>query len=165
MENPDDEAVRKAEKRFHIGSAELLYSDGQFYMAARSIHKPSTVNPDEKVYLVVASRHRLITRPLQGGNRPPPVDLPHRRGRSFSAPLARQVITGRRSTKAQQYGIRQSRWLLPRMRRAASGERVPCRVRSPGAGRTGLLGAEDRWACGSWWSTITVCSPRHSPRR
>ncbi|SBU99526.1 PQQ-like domain-containing protein [Streptomyces sp. Ncost-T6T-1] len=54
MENPDDEAVRKAEKRFHIGSAELLYSDGQFYMAARAIHKPSSVNPDEKVYLVVA---------------------------------------------------------------------------------------------------------------
>ncbi|CAM5401693.1 hypothetical protein SBADM41S_01089 [Streptomyces badius] len=35
MENPDDEAIRKAEKRFNIGSAELLYSDGQFYMAAR----------------------------------------------------------------------------------------------------------------------------------
>ncbi|MDX3608091.1 PQQ-binding-like beta-propeller repeat protein [Streptomyces sp. FL06-04B] len=54
MENPDDEAIRKAEKRFSIGSAELLYSDGQFYMAATSVHKPSTVTPDEKVYLVVA---------------------------------------------------------------------------------------------------------------
>ncbi len=54
MENPDDEAIRKAEKRFSIGSAELLYSDGQFYMSARSVHKPSTVTPDEKVYLVVA---------------------------------------------------------------------------------------------------------------
>ncbi|KFK87151.1 hypothetical protein IX27_24690 [Streptomyces sp. JS01] len=55
MENPDDEAVRKAEKRFSIGSgAELLYSEGQLYMSAKSVHKPSTVTPDEKVYLVVA---------------------------------------------------------------------------------------------------------------
>ncbi|MGW3581616.1 outer membrane protein assembly factor BamB family protein [Streptomyces rubiginosohelvolus] len=54
MENPDDEAVRKAEKRFSVGSAELLYSDGQFYMAAPAVHKPSSYSPDEKVYLVVA---------------------------------------------------------------------------------------------------------------
>ncbi|MER7697130.1 PQQ-binding-like beta-propeller repeat protein [Streptomyces sp. NPDC096095] len=56
MENPSDEAVRKAEKRFSIDSAELIYSDGRFFMAGKSVHKPSTVNPDEKVYLVVAYR-------------------------------------------------------------------------------------------------------------
>ncbi|WP_228990882.1 PQQ-binding-like beta-propeller repeat protein [Streptomyces sp. DH8] len=56
MENPSDEAVRTAEKRFSLDSAELIYSDGRFYMASKSVHKPSTVNPDEKVYLVVAYR-------------------------------------------------------------------------------------------------------------
>ncbi|MFE3487606.1 outer membrane protein assembly factor BamB family protein [Streptomyces griseus] len=56
MENPSDETVREAEKRFNVGSAELLYSDGRFYMASRAVHKPSTVNPDEKRYLVVAYR-------------------------------------------------------------------------------------------------------------
>lgn len=56
MENPSDETVREAEKRFNVGSAELLYSEGRFYMASRAVHKPSTVNPDEKRYLVVAYR-------------------------------------------------------------------------------------------------------------
>ncbi|MDQ0984975.1 PQQ-binding-like beta-propeller repeat protein [Streptomyces sp. V2I9] len=56
MENPSDEAVRSAEKRFSIDSDELIYSDGRLYMASKSARKPSTVNPDEKVYLVVAYR-------------------------------------------------------------------------------------------------------------
>jgi hypothetical protein len=56
MENPSDESVRRAEKRFLVGSDELIYSEGRFFMANDAVHKPSTVNPDEKVYLVVAYR-------------------------------------------------------------------------------------------------------------
>ncbi|MFJ6611093.1 PQQ-binding-like beta-propeller repeat protein [Streptomyces sp. NPDC091289] len=56
MENPSDEAVRKAEKRFLVGSDEILYSEGRLYMANDAVHKPSTVNPDEKTYLVLAYR-------------------------------------------------------------------------------------------------------------
>lgn len=56
MENPSDESVRRAEKEFLVGSDEILYSEGRLFMANDAVHKPSTVNPDEKAYLVLAYR-------------------------------------------------------------------------------------------------------------
>ncbi|MEU1798163.1 PQQ-binding-like beta-propeller repeat protein [Streptomyces californicus] len=56
MENPSDEAVRSAEKKFLPDSHELIYGDGRLYLAQTMVSEPSTTNPDDKDYLVLAYR-------------------------------------------------------------------------------------------------------------
>ncbi|MFF0503508.1 PQQ-binding-like beta-propeller repeat protein [Streptomyces fimicarius] len=56
MENPSDEAVREAERRFSNDHSELLYSDGHFFKSKRLVSKRSVVDADDKLYLVVGYR-------------------------------------------------------------------------------------------------------------
>ncbi|CAM5537718.1 PQQ-binding-like beta-propeller repeat protein [Streptomyces californicus] len=56
LENPSDEAVRSAEKKFLPDSHELIYGDGRLYLAQTMVSEPSTTNPDDKDYLVLAYR-------------------------------------------------------------------------------------------------------------
>ncbi|NEB40949.1 PQQ-binding-like beta-propeller repeat protein [Streptomyces sp. SID14515] len=56
MENPNDEAVREAERRFSGDHSELLYSEGHFFKSKRLISKRSVVDGDDKLYLVVGYR-------------------------------------------------------------------------------------------------------------
>ncbi|MFD0036773.1 PQQ-binding-like beta-propeller repeat protein [Streptomyces anulatus] len=56
MENPSDEAVREAERRFSTDHSEVLYEDGRFFKSKRLVSKRSTSDADEKLYLVVAYR-------------------------------------------------------------------------------------------------------------
>ncbi|MFH9763282.1 PQQ-binding-like beta-propeller repeat protein [Streptomyces anulatus] len=56
MENPSDEAVREAERRFSTDHSEILYKDGRFFKSKRLVSKRSTSDADEKLYLVVAYR-------------------------------------------------------------------------------------------------------------
>ncbi|MBV7246597.1 PQQ-binding-like beta-propeller repeat protein [Streptomyces sp. MW-W600-10] len=56
MENPSDEAVREAERRFSNDHSELLYSNGHFFKSKRLVSKRSVVDADDKLYLVVGYR-------------------------------------------------------------------------------------------------------------
>ncbi|MFI1186911.1 PQQ-binding-like beta-propeller repeat protein [Streptomyces californicus] len=58
MENPSDEAVRRAEKDFLPDSDEVVYGDGRLYLAQTMIRESTTPNPDpeEKKYLALAFR-------------------------------------------------------------------------------------------------------------
>ncbi len=56
MENPSDEAVREAERRFTTDHSELLYSEGHFFKSKSLISKRSIVDGDDKLYLVVGYR-------------------------------------------------------------------------------------------------------------
>ncbi|WP_030581694.1 PQQ-binding-like beta-propeller repeat protein [Streptomyces anulatus] len=56
MENPSNEAVREAERRFSTDHSELLYSDGHFFKSKILVSKRSVVDADDKLYLVVGYR-------------------------------------------------------------------------------------------------------------
>ncbi|MFE7140560.1 PQQ-binding-like beta-propeller repeat protein [Streptomyces sp. NPDC057644] len=56
MENPDDEAVREAERRFTSDHSELLYADGHFFKSKSLVSKRSAIDADDKLYLAVGYR-------------------------------------------------------------------------------------------------------------